>query len=775
MKKTSGEVSLDDLLDNSTYDFDTRDRSLLTRVTAWVGVVLAASIGVGAMVAPGAVAVSAAGTAAISYWDGLPTELPLDQALPQHTVLLDKDGKEFARFFSENRVDVALKDISPHFIDALIATEDSRFRTHGGMDPVGIMRAFASNAGGGGRQGASTITQQLVQNVLLNNARNAGEEAVAAGDTYGQKLREIRFAVALEDQYTKDEILTAYSNAVYFGNGAYGVQAASRIYFDTSAKDLTASQAATLVGVLRGPAIYDPVAHPESALARRNTVISRLEAVGSLTAQDAEQAMDTPLVLKRGKVPSGCAESDYPYYCSMVRTEILTDPAFGETPEERAGTLTRGGMTLTTALNRKAMNVARKSVTDTLGNENRAALGVAVIVPGTGHVAAIAQNRTWGSGPGQTEIIYANRAFQPGSSMKPIVLATGLEQGIPASTRMSAPSHYRPAVLDAPDGGFSNYDFIDWGTIDGRKAIGISSNTYFIKLIERTGVLAVADMAERLGITSIPRTGPSAITGREASLALGAYEISPLEMATAYAAFAGNGVVCAPVTIVAGTRSSTGDEIAVPDPGCHQEISPAVADTVADALKEPLREGGTLGGLGGVQGREAGVKTGTTNGYAANWTVGVTPRFATAVWLGDPRGGQQYPLTSVSTREHTYYNLTGSEIAAPVWKKIMDGMSAGLKPLAMPDSNDVATSVPSGRTVPDVRGMGAAEAGGVLGSAGIGVVVEPDTVPAETDLGPGVVTSQTPAPGSTLGRMSEVRISLSPGSDTSVVIERNKP
>lgn len=769
------DVGIDSLLDESAHEFPDAERPRRIRVGAFLAVITATAIGFSAMAAaPGALAASAVTKSAIGYWDSLPTELPLDQALPQHTVLLDKDGKEFARFFSENRIDVPLKSISPFFTNALVATEDARFYEHGGIDGIGIARAAVSNYRGGTRQGASTLTQQLVQNLLINNARTATEESVARGDTYADKLRELKYAVALDARYSKDEILTSYANAVYFGNSAYGVEAAAKIYFNTTAAKLTLPQAATLVGVLQGPSVYDPVLAPDAAVNRRNTVISRLEASGKISAAEADTARATKLVLTRGTIPSGCGKSAYPYYCALVKDEILTNPAFGKTREQRENTLTRGGITLSTALDRKAMDSSTRDVSEALGNDNRAALGTATVVPGTGHISAVAQNRAWGSGPGQTEMVYATQPFQVGSAMKPIVLATALEQGTPASTRLSASAFYTPATLDSPAGGFSNYGNNDLGVLDARGAIKLSSNTYFIRLIEKTGVLQVADMAARLGIESLPRTGLKAIAPTEASLALGAREITPLEMANAYSVFAGKGIACHPVTIVSGVRTDSGVKIPVSDPDCHQEISPAVAGTVADALRQPLTPGGSIGAMGGLGGRDSGAKTGTTNDYMANWTVGITPQFSTAVWLGDPRGAAKYPLTELQAYGRTFYNLTGSEVAAPVWKKIMEDIHTGVPAKSLPQADDAATSVSTAHAVPDVRGLNVEQAVTALIRSGITPTVNPATAASHPLYPAGIVVEQSPSPGSSFGYRQQTSLTLSAGSNTALAIPEGK-
>jgi len=651
------------------------------RIAHWAVWVAVAAAGAGLIAAPAAVGLSAAGNAALNLWDELPTNLPLARPLAQHTVVLDKDGHEFARFYSENRIEVKLDQVSKAFRDTLIATEDARFYEHHGVDPLGVTRALFHNVSGGDVQGASTITQQLVQNILVNNARNGTEEMVGAGDTYNAKIREARYALALEQQLSKDEILTRYMNAVYFGNGAYGVEAAAHVYFSTTAAKLNHVQSALLVGLLKGPVAYDPFAHPEAATARRNTVLTVAEHQRVLTPSQANAARRAPLGVQRGSLPSGCAGSKYPFYCEVVREEILSNPAFGRTPEARRQLLQQGGITLTTALDPRAARAAQNAVEKALGNNNRVALGTAVVEPGTGRIAAIAQNRGWGQGKGKTEVVYAKNGFQVGSSMKPIVLATALSQGIPTSTRLPANGPYRSAKLDNPAGGYVNYGNRKYGVIDARKAIRSSVNVYFVRLIERVGVINVAKMARTLGITTLP---VDKLTGREASLALGAYEVPPLQMANAYAAFMSHGVVCKPVAVIKAVRTDTKKKLPVPDPGCHRGLDRSVADTVADVLREPFKRTGTLEQLGRPSGRDAGAKTGTTNDFAANWIVGGTPQLIAAVWLGDPRGGAQHPLTRVEAYGRTYYDLTGSEVAGPVWKATIEGALKGRAAVRLP-------------------------------------------------------------------------------------------
>ncbi|GAB3604872.1 PBP1A family penicillin-binding protein [Conyzicola nivalis] len=669
-------VSLDEISVGATDYARPRGYKILLAALAMILIPALIGAGFAAMATPAVLAASSTTEKVTDYWEAFPSDLPIAAALPQHVVLLDKSGAEFARFYNENRIPITYEQISPNFINALVATEDSRFYQHSGVDFAGIARAMVKNLTNDNRtEGASTITQQLVQNILISNARNDDEREVAKGDTYESKIREVKYAVALEKTMPKQDILSTYSNAVYFGNLAYGVEAASRVYFSSDAASLTVPQAAVLVGLLQSPVQYDPYARPEASQARRDAVIDRMLAEGYITAEEAAAATATPLTLSRGDTPSGCATSAYPYYCALVQQELLANVAFGATPEERQQNLSLGGITVTTALDRGVSDAATRAATDALGNDNRVAAGIAVVVPGTGHIAAVAENRGWN----QTQVVYATSAQQPGSVMKPLTLVTALEQGIPITTTLSANGPYFSRVLDSPKKGYTNFGNAQLGNIDARSAIRQSVNIYFVKLIEQTTVMSVVDMSRRLGISTINTNegDPAAVGPRTGSFALGTSSVTPVEMANVYATFAAGGVKCNPISIVSAVRTTTGEPLPTSAPECHQEISPAIAAQMTDALQGTFGGGGTLAGVGPLPGRETAGKTGTTDDSSANWTVGMTPNFATAVWVGDPRGGFAYPLTSVFAYGRTFFKTTGSAIAGRIWKTVMVDVHQG--------------------------------------------------------------------------------------------------
>lgn len=722
---------------------------------------LAMSIGLCAAGAPIAAAGITEINSAINQWNDLPTDLPTEEALPQHTILLDKNGKEFGRFYSENRIDVTLDQVSAYAIDALLATEDSRFYEHGGVDKLGLARALASNITGSSRQGASTITQQLVQNILISNARDETEQQVAVGNKLPDKLREMKYALALEQEFSKDEILEMYLNAVYFGNGAYGIEAAAQIYFGIPSAKLNVAQSAMLIGMLKNPSGYDPVKRPDASKSRRATVLDRMVTTKKISSSQAAKSAKAKLPTSLRKIKSGCDNSVYPHFCSLVRTEMLSNTAFGETSEDRSYSLTRGGSTVTTTLDPQAMKAAENAAKSALGKDNRVAAGIATVVPGTGHIAAVAQNHGWD----KTQITYAARAFQPGSAMKPFVLAAAMENGIPATTKLNSNGPYKPQGMASPTGGFHNFGYAQPGVLNGADALRASYNVYFVKLIAKTGVLKTAATAKRLGLNTIPEN----LTGREASLALGSYEVTPIDMANAYSVFASGGIGCNATTITKVVRTSNGKQLKAPDTDCKEVLPEAAADTVGALLGGPFSKGGTLGRVG-MPAWPTGAKTGTTNNNSANWTAGTTRQFATAVWLGDPRGGQKYPLKSVNAYGTTYANLTGAEVAGPLFKNVIEATHKGLPKQKMPKANYAGSTIHTGKSIPDLRGMSIETA--LASLAPLGVTVNIETQTEESGFLPNTVVTQTPKGGTTWAEETTITLTLSEGSDTNVRVEK---
>jgi membrane peptidoglycan carboxypeptidase len=736
---------------------------------AFLAATLTLGLAAAGMVAPSVTTTGATVKAAAKFYADLPVDLPA-QPLPQRSVILAADGSKIAEFHSENRVLVPLSKVAPVAVRAIVAIEDSRFYTHHGLDVRGTARAMLKTSTGADRQGGSTITQQYVKNVLLNDAENEDERAAANAVSLERKLREVRLAVSLEKRLTKDQILEGYLNIAYFGDGAYGIGTAAQHYFGVSAAQLNLAQAAMIAGIVQNPTGYDPTKHPLAAKGRRNTVLARMRDVGQITPAEATKAQGVALGLDVREPANGCATSRYPFYCQWVRNTLATDPVFGKTAKARQNLLFRGGLTIHTALDPRVQDRAQRVVDDALGRDNRVAAGVAIIVPGTGKVVAMTQNRTFGTGKkGATQIILpAQKAFQPGSTFKAVTLAAALENGVPATATLNAPAVYQPPGLRFPGNGFTNSAPWDNGNLTLAQATARSSNTFFVKLEQQQGVLNVADMANRLGM-ALPRDGAGAITRLDASLTLGAYEVSPLEMATVYATLAAHGISCAPTGITAIT-GPTGAPVASPDPKCHQAVSPGVADSVTALLQgvvdgpDPYRTGKQLS-----IGRPVAGKTGTTDSSSAVWFNGFTPQYETAVWVGDPRGGFKYPLSSVRLYGQMLSSVAGATAAGPIWANIMKALHTGLPVVGFTPVN--ANQV-NGITniVPDVRGLTRDRAIQTLQDAGLDVTIDKTLAPPDQLTPPGQVAGQTPAGGTLSLPTGIVILKLTAGSDVTVRI-----
>ena len=664
--------------------------------------------------------------------DELPSEL-VDPVVPQRSVLLAADGSPLASLFLYDRELVTLDGIAPVMQQAIIAVEDERFWSHPGVDARGTARALVNNTSGGATQGGSTLTQQYVKNALMLAATTPEEERAAREQTVDRKLREAHLAIAVERENTKEEILEKYLNIAYFGDGAYGVQAAARHYFGVPASELTLTQAATLAGIVRNPA-RDPKRDPEAGRERRDLVLGRMLATGAVDQATHDAAVAADLGLAPVATANGCAAASAPFFCDWVRRVLETDPALGSTAEERRSRLYEGGLVIRTTLDPVAQAAAQEAVDDLVPRTSRVATAVVTVEPGTGEVTAMAVNRAFGTGEGQTEVPLAISPAQPGSTFKVFTLAAALEQGVPLSTRLPGGDRHRSRVFDNPrSGSFSNAGDGAGSGLDLRSATAQSVNTAYVQLMERTGTRPVAEMARRLGVASID---PDAVGAREGSFTLGSREVTPLEMATAYAAIAAHGVACAPVGVTAITDAA-GTAHPVPDAGCHQALSPAVADTVASVLTGVV-EGGT--GQAAAIGRPLAGKTGSTQNNGAAWFVGFTPDLAAAVWVGDPRG-PNHPLIGVLGQRRVY----GGGIPSRIFAATMEPALAAVPPTPLPPPDGNVAVRPAGPRLPALSGLTVEEATTRLREVGLVPVTAP--VPPANALVPdrSVVATDPPA------------------------------
>jgi len=706
--------------------------------------------------------------AGVNAFEALPADLDIPP-MPQRSRLLDAQGHVIATFYFENRIDVPLSRVSPAMRQAIVDIEDARFYDHTGMDLRGTLRALVSNQTGAQVQGGSSLTQQYVKNVLVETAHAAGDAqgvAAARAVSYGRKLQELRYAVALEEQLSKDEILERYLNIAYFGDGAYGVEAAARHFFSVPAARLTLPQAATLAGLVRSPVAYDPTQHPQEALARRNVVLDRMASLGHLSAAERTAATSAPLGLRIRQAPNGCGVSPYPFYCDYVQRVLLNDPAFGPSTAARARLLRRGGLTIRTSLDPQAQRAAQQALDAYVDPHDRVAAAVAMVEPGTGAVRALAQSRRYGSGPSQTTIDYAvdkaygaSNGFQAGSTFKVFVAAAALAAGYPVDHAIYSPYQVRIGDVAACDGQVltdpwdpTNELTSESGTYTMGSAMAASVNTYFAQLEEQVGVCEPWRLAGQMGVTQADGSPLAQVK----SFTLGVSEVSPLTMAEAYATFAAHGKSCAaePVTRI---TDSTGRVVADPTPRCRQVVDPAVADGVTYLLQQVMGPGGTGGHLS--IGRPAAGKTGTTSGRVSVWFIGYTPQLAAAVWAGNPDSSRD-ELRDVVIGGRYYGSVCGGCLPGPIWAQTMQG---ALRDTPATDFTAPDPSVVGGLTVsvPSVVGMSAADATAALAERGLPARVNGRVDRA--DIPAGLVASTSPPAGASVRTGTTIDLVLSTG------------
>ena len=755
-----------------------RDGGFVTRLVLFLVVSVLSGLLVAGLVLPVVGGIGLAARDSAEGFDSLPAELEIPP-LAQRSRILASDGSLIATFYSENRVVVALSDVAPVMRQAVIAIEDSRFYQHGGIDLRGTMRAFVNNQSGQDVQGGSTLTQQYVKQVLLEDAQRIKDpkkrreaQAAATEQSYSRKLRELRYAVALEEKYSKRQILERYLNIAYFGASAYGVEAAARRYFSTNARDLTVAQAATLAGIVQQPTAFDPILNPERSLARRNVVLARMAQVGFLDPAEAEEAKAQDLGLKPGKrsTQNGCQESKVAFFCDFVLKTILNDKAFGATLDDRRNLLLRGGLTITTTLDRDAQRNAQASLATHVDPTDKVASALASVQPGTGQIRAMAVSRGYGDKKGKGEIKFnpatdqaygGSRGFQAGSTFKVFVAAAALEQGLPFDYGIYSPYQVDIGPVEGCNGEtlYDKWDPVNEtesenGYYTLQTGIEGSINTYFAQLSERTGVCRPAEIAGALGVRRADGKKLQVVK----SFTLGVNEVSPLSMAEAYATFAARGTHCNAVAILEVT-DPTGNRLSVPDSRCRQVLDQDIADGMNQLLQGVMTSGT---GARAQIGRPAAGKTGTTNRRVSVWFVGYTPDLATAVWAGNPSppaGG--YPLQNRVIGGVYYGDVCGGCLPGPIWR---DMMSTTLANTPVSTFNEPTDDVIKGDSVqvPSVSGMSVDQAKQVLRQAGLDPVVSGDTVYADYAAA-GTVAYSYPGNGSAVYPGQRVVIYVSSG------------
>ena len=637
-------------------------------------------------------------------------ELPGDLqtvAPAEESQLLDSSGGVIAHFYDKQRIVVPSANIADVMKKAIVAIEDKRFYEHNGVDPTGIARALVTNLGESGRQGASTITQQYVRNSLAERGYlegDADQVSAATEQTTERKLREIKYALALEKTQSKDEILTGYLNIAPFGPITYGVEAASQRYFSKSASELNYLEAALLAGLVQSPVQYDPLTHPEAAQERRDTVLATMLDQGVITQEEYDEGIATSVdsMLHPTVSSEGCsgADSSKAYFCDYVLSQFLEDPTFGATRIERERLLKTQGITIRTTLDTAKQDAAYAALTNAIPVGDASGLNDALVSldPRTGKVLAMAQNTTYGIESGQTMANYsADGNFQVGSTFKVFTLLQWFKEGHSAYETVGSANTFYPNGSFKCDGrsitteGYQVNDLAGkTGTMNVVRATGQSVNQAFVNMASRVDFCSIFETAYNMGITEdgeVPSPFPANI--------LGSVSASPLQMASVFATIANSGQQCKPQSIESVTDR---DENVLKEfaADCKEVISPDLANKTAALLTASAGQYYTSTRLG--DGRPFAAKSGTTDGHANTWLTGFTPSLATAVWVGHGDNSSQ-EVSGVVINGVYHSEIFGETyVGQNIWAPYMTQALAGTPVEAVSNANIGATTPQRGAT-----------------------------------------------------------------------------
>jgi membrane peptidoglycan carboxypeptidase len=691
---------------------------------------------------------------------------PKPGTLAQRSNIYAANGARLATLFDENRAYVHLKQIPKRVRDAVVAIEDDRFYEHSGIDWRGIARAAVADLKAGTiEQGGSTLTQQYVKKIVLNDT----------SQTLDRKIREAAFAVRLEKRLTKDEILEAYLNAVAFGEGTYGVAAAAQHYFGgKSVAELTLSEAASLAATIKSPEVYKPT-RPRANIPRRDLVLDRMQQLGFAKPQNVAKAKKQKLHTKLFKL-----SVNQPFFVDYVRGLLLNDPGYDKVlgkvgTERRKKTVFQGGLkvytTLDPARQKQAEAAVREQLQQPSQQEGRIDGAVASVDPRSGQIIALVSGKDYKKSKVNLATLgHGSVGMQPGSSFKTFFVVAALEEGLPTSTTFFAP----PKITDElggkcrgwGDGKPGNADPAEAGDYNLYTGTIHSVNTYFAQLAVKVGPSRGLEVARRMGIGNAPRPpGPDASQKERdnysnwnvCSLVLGAKEVSVLDMASAYGTLANQGVHC---------RAYSIDKIVAPGgktlfkekPDCQQVVEPGVANQTVDILRDVVTSG--TGKAAALPGRPVAGKTGTTDEYRSAFFNGFTPQLATSVWVGIPR-----KPTPMRTLGPTGGPVFGGTWPARIFSQFMQSALEGQPVESFPPPPhgrppDPKQKKDEKKGVPDVVGKNLAEAVAILRAAGYGA--SPRVVHDRAPLGR--VVAQSPKAGSKAKPGTVVILDVSDGS-----------
>ena len=776
---------------------------MLGGIAGLVGLSAAAGVLITATITPAIAVSGAAASSAITLFDNLPSVLEIDDLMLPTTLYTKDPGSdqwnEWTKFYDQNRSPVTFDQIAPVMYDAILSSEDKNFYQHGGIDIVGTTRAVL---GAGESGGGSSISQQYVKNILIQKCeRDAptqeekdacyGQATVATGaEGYERKLQEMRYAIALEQKYSKDEILLGYLNIANFGGQTYGIDAAARYYFGVPASELNLAQAATLAGMVQTPNTYR-IDRPNDGTAtnaqgvvlnnaadgysltktRQTYVLDRMLTDGKITQEQHDEAVAAPIQPDIHQPTQGCATTGAAaYYCQYVVSVIQNDPAFGAEPDDRTKALRQGGLNIYVSLDWNMQNAAQEAIADnvptSIKNMDLGATSTSIEV-NTGRILSIAQNTIFTQDPAlqnddnYSGIVYAgdltyggSKGFSAGSTFKLFTLVDWLEQGKSLKETINGNDRVIKSIPNSCNGDWHNTENWKPGNFDGEAGFtgnplqftAKSTNSGYLAMAEQLDLCDIAKVAAKMGVTlgdgqPVPMTNASEVIGIDA--------ISPLAMAAAYATIANNGIYCQPTPIDRVTNAQ-GEEMPKPERTCSQVIAPNIAATAATALQGVMNGGGT-----GYQGNpNDGTpligKTGTHQTFQT-WIIESSTRVATANWVGNTIG-----------EADVFRNYADGVQVASLRYRIGKAVQRaadefyGGSAFPPPDENLMRTVL---RDLPNVVGMQMADATKTLTNAGFTVN---EGAAVDSDAPAGVVATQDPPAGKVAGG-STITISPSNG------------
>jgi membrane peptidoglycan carboxypeptidase len=764
---------------------------VLSGIAGLVGFSILAGILVTAMVVPSIAVTSSVTSGAVDIFDNLPDYVKIGAQSQRNTLYGLKGGQQvaFAQVYDQNREEVKWDDVSTFAKDALVAAEDVRFYDHGGVDLAGIARAAVNNLTGKSVQGASSIEQQLVKQLAIQDAiatikdknkLKAAIDAAQAG-TLDRKLKEAKLAIGLEKRYTKQQILLAYLNIAGFGGNTYGIQAAAQQYYSTSAKDLTLAQAASLIAIVQLPTRRNPGSSDnwERNKSRRDAILGNMLSVKSITQAQYLEAVATPVdatTVKISSASNGCSyASAAKSFCDYVLKNVKNFTSLGDTPKERLAAWKKGGYSVYTTIDLDQEATAEGVLAErTPATESRFKLGSAVstVQVGTGRIVVMAQNKTFddtGTADASTTTAVnfnadqeygGSSGFATGSTYKMFTLINwlqnghGLQEYVDANTRTytSFPAKCDPGGRRVIPGGYTprNDSGVSEGTMNVLTATKRSVNDAFMNMASKLDLCDIRDVATAMGVHNANNTpldyGPAAILGTNTP--------SPLAMAGAYATVASGGKLCQPIAV---------DKFVAPDgkelPGqaqsCTQVIAPEVAAAAAYDLQGPLQSGGTGAIANPHDGTPLFGKTGTAEALQS-YMCAASSQTATAMWIGNIEGDQNLRKISVA-------GILASNIRTYAMKPILASLDASAvygKGTAFPAPTGTLLRGAT-QNVPNVVGQSVTAAKNLIESVGLTFAqggTEASALPA------GTVASTSPGAGAVVTRGQLITVNVSDGS-----------